>query len=62
MVSFTSEDGTSVDKLYPLEDTPSEQIINFPEGTTSAKIELKIISVYPGSEWSDTCITQIRGK
>lgn len=54
-IKITVDSGDEL--IFILEDTPNEQIIRFPEGSNSFKLE--IISVYEGSKYSDMSISGI---
>lgn len=47
-----------VSKIYEIKDTPNPQLILF-DAEYSGDVELKIIDVYKGSKYSDTCINSI---
>lgn len=48
----------NVSKIYELKDTPNPQLILF-DTEYSGDVELKIIDVYKGSKYSDTCLNSI---
>lgn len=54
---LTSWDG--VDMVVTLADRMGEQRIRLPRAFAYSQIQLEILSVYPGSKWSDTCITEL---
>lgn len=56
-VRLTSWDG--VDMVATLTDRMGEQRIRLPRSFAYSQIQLEILSVYPGSKWSDTCITEL---
>ena len=45
--------------IFKMEDTPNPQVIFLP--TAPKTIKLRIVSVYPGTNWDDTCINFIKG-
>lgn len=47
-----------VSKIYEIKDTPNPQLILF-DSEYSGDVELKILDVYKGSKYSDTCLNAV---
>ncbi len=56
-ITFTFSDGTSVE--YTLQDSMSQQTITFDEPIRTSSLRITINSVYYGSAWDDTVISEI---
>lgn len=48
------------DRQYTLQDRAGWQRLDLPTPSGAQKIELEIASVYPGSKWTDTCVSGLR--
>jgi len=56
-VNVMIDDGRSWD--YTLKDTNATQYIKLPAPVDTSSVKLTILSVYPGSKYSDTCLSEI---
>lgn len=54
---ITSDENKTVSVTLP--DTPEKQVIKLPEAVEGKVITFTIVSVYPGTKYRDTCLTEL---